>query len=439
MTGLVPISTIQRALHARRSAALIGLVVGGLLFGSSVSVADAATVSRSLGAGIGLRGGNGTASLRLYTNGAGSVYTRGHGLERGAVYEQALYKGSCSDPGTRILTLSSAVTTAGGKISHTARLTSAGASRVRTALRHGGKVAIRIWTGSSTRCGTFKATTAGSGGTGGGSGGGSGGSGGLPAFSHIYVLVMENHEYSSIVGSSNAPYLNGLIAQYGLATNYDAVAHPSEPNYFALFSGSTQGIANDNRYDLAGTNLVDQLTAHQKSWRVFAQNVPLGCYTGMTASGGADGTGSYVRKHAPAISFTDISSDSARCADIANFSSFDPAAADYEMIVPNLCNDMHDCSVATGDAFLKGFVPTITSSAAFHDNGVLFITWDEGTSAIGGGGHVATLVIGPGVKTGFTSAVAHDHYSLVRTIEDAWGLGCMNQTCSANDLGEFFP
>ncbi len=438
MTGLVPTSTIRHALHARRSRALIGLLVGALLVGGPVAGADAATVSRSLAAGIGLRGGNGTASLRLYTNGAGSVYTRGHGLMHNTVYQQALYKGSCSNPGARILTLSSAATTAGGKISHTARLTTAGASRVRAALRHAGKISIRIWTGSSVRCGTFKASTIASGGSGGGSGG-SGGSSGLPAFSHIYLIVMENHEYSSIVGSSNAPYLNGLIAQYGLATNYDAVAHPSEPNYFALFSGSTQGITNDSKYDLAGTNLADQLAAHQKTWRVFAQNVPLGCYTGMTASGGADGSGSYARKHEPAISFTDISGDAARCADIANFSAFDPAAADFEMIVPNLCNDMHDCSVATGDAFLKGFVPTITSSAAFKDGGVLFITWDEGTTAIGGGGHVATLVIGPGVKSGFVSSVAHDHYSLVRTIEDAWGLGCLNQTCSANDLGEFFP
>ncbi len=439
MTDHVPVSTTHRALHARRSRALIGLLVVVAFAGASASMADAATVSRSLVAGIGLRGGNGTASLRLYTNGAGSVYTRGHGLAHNTVYKQALYKGSCSVPGTRILTLSSATTTAGGKISHTARLTSAGASRVRTALRHGGKVSIRIWTGTSTRCGVFKPVTTGSGGTGGGSGGGSGGSGGLPAFSHIYVLVMENREYGSIVGSANAPYLNGLIAQYGLATNYDAVAHPSEPNYFALFSGSTQGITNDSRYDLPGANLVDQLTAHQKSWRVFAQNLPLGCYTGMTASGGPDGSGSYARKHEPAISFTDISGDAPRCADIANFSAFDPSAADFEMIVPNLCNDMHDCSVATGDTFLKGFVPTITSSSAFKDGGVLFITWDEGTSDIGGGGHVATLVIGPGVKTGFASSVAHDHYSLVRTIEDAWGLGCLNQTCSANDLGEFFP
>jgi phosphatidylinositol-3-phosphatase len=438
MTDHVSASTIQRAVRSARSRAVIAMLVGAMLAFGSISTAVAATVSRSLVAGIGYRGGNGTATLRLFTNGSGSVYTRGHGLEHGTVYRQALYKGSCAHPGTRILTLSSAQTTSGGKISHTARLTTAGASRVRAALRHGGKVSIRIWTGSATRCGTLKAATGGSGSSG-SSGGGPGSSTGLPDFSHIYVLVMENREYSSIVGSSNAPYLNGLIAQYGLATNYNAVTHPSEPNYFALFSGSTQGVTNDSRYDLAGTNLVDQLTAKQRSWRVFAQNVPLGCYTGMTASGGPDGSGSYVRKHEPAISFTDISTDAARCADIANFSAFDPSAADFEMIVPNLCNDMHDCSVAAGDAFLQGFVPKITSSASFKAGGVLFITWDEGTSDIGGGGHVATLVIGPGAKTGFTSSVAHDHYSLVRTIEDAWGLGCLNQTCSANDLSEFFP
>lgn len=183
-------------------------------------------------------------------------------------------------------------------------------------------------------------------------------------FGHIYLIVMENSSYSDIVGNSNAPYINSLIATYGLATNYRGVARPSEPNYLALFSGSTQGVADNNNHNLDGQAIADQLEAHGKTWKVFAQNVPLDCATAETASAGEDGTGDYARKHEPAINFTAISTVPARCLNITDFTHFDPAAADFEFITPNLCNDMHDCPTATGDAFLRRFVPTILDSPA---------------------------------------------------------------------------
>jgi len=259
-----------------------------------------------------------------------------------------------------------------------------------------------------------------------------------PSFSHVYLIVMENKSYSEIVGNAHAPYINSLITQYGLAANYAAVAHPSEPNYLALFSGSTQGVTNDGLYNLDGQNLADQLEAHGKTWQVVAQNVPLDCFTGATASGGEDGAGTYARKHEPAISFTDISTSPARCSHITDFAHFDPAAADFIFIAPNLCNDMHDCATATGDAFLQSFVPTILDSSAWQQNGVLFIVWDEGEGS-SSSNQVAALVIAHQVPPGFQSAVAHNHYALLRTIEDAWGLGCLNHTCDANNLNEFFP
>jgi hypothetical protein len=260
---------------------------------------------------------------------------------------------------------------------------------------------------------------------------------GLPAFRHVYLVVMENREFGSIVGDASAPYINSLIARYGLATAYTAVAHPSEPNYLALFSGSTQSVTDDGIHDLGASNLADQLEAHTRSWRVFAQNVPGGCYTGASATGGADGPGTYARKHEPANSFSNIRANAVRCGQITVFSAFDPSAADFELIVPNLCNDMHDCSVGSGDAFLRSFVPRIIEGPAFADS-VLFITWDEGSTDIGGGGRVATLVVSPLVVAGATSATPHSHYSLLRTIEDAWGLGCVGHACTANNLGEFF-
>ncbi len=260
----------------------------------------------------------------------------------------------------------------------------------------------------------------------------------LPPFSHIYTIVMENKEFGSIVGSPAAPYLNSLIAQYGLATNYTGVAHPSEPNYFALFSGSTQGATGDGVYNLTGQNLADQIEAAGKTWRVFAENVSLNCFTGSIAINGEDGLGYYARKHEPAISFTDIRRSPARCTNITDLTHFDPTAANYQLIIPNLCNDMHDCSVGVGDNFLKGFVPKILNSPAWQQGGILFIVWDEGTTSIGGGGQVPLLVISNYVAKGTRSAVAYNHYSLVRTIEDAWGLSCLNRACMANNLGQFF-
>ena len=259
----------------------------------------------------------------------------------------------------------------------------------------------------------------------------------LPRFSHVYLIVLENHDLAAVVGDPAAPYLNSLATSYGLATDYSAVAIPSQPNYMALFGGSTKGIADNANHDLAGPNLADQLEAGGRSWRVFAENVPTGCFTGALASAGPDGPGTYARKHEPAISFTDISTNPARCANINDFSHFDPAAADFELIVPNLCHDMHDCSVGIGDRFLAGFVPRILGSPAFAQGSVLFITFDEGTTA-SGDQHVATIVIGPDVPPGFRSSTAHTHFSLLRTIEDTWGLGCIDESCDANNLAEFF-
>lgn len=260
----------------------------------------------------------------------------------------------------------------------------------------------------------------------------------IPSFGHVFVILMENEESTSIIGNSSAPYINGLAAQYGLATNFTAVAHPSEPNYLALWSGSTQGVTDDGVYNFSGSStLADQVEASGRSWHVAAQNVPLDCYTGATASGGADGTGTYARKHEPAISWTSVSGNPTRCANITDFSHFDPNLGNFWFVVPNLCNDMHDCSIATGDTFLRNWLPTILTSAAFA-NSLVVLTWDEGTTATGGGGKVATILIGPSVKPAFSSATSHSHYSLLHTIELGWGLPCLGNACAANDLREFF-
>jgi acid phosphatase len=265
--------------------------------------------------------------------------------------------------------------------------------------------------------------------------------GNWPAVGHIYEIVFENHEFGSIIGSSSAPYINSLASEYALATGYTAVDHPSLPNYLALWSGSTQGVTDDAKHTFSsGQTLGDQIEASGRSWHVAAQNVPVDtCFTGSSSSGGEDGPGKYVRKHEPAISWTTVSQNAERCALITDFTHFDPAVGNFWFIVPNLCNDMHDCPVATGDAWLRGFLPKIINSAAYKADGLIVLTFDEGSGSAGGGGRIATILISPKARTQYESSVAHDHYSLLRTIEDLWGMPCLANSCSATPMREFFP
>jgi hypothetical protein len=259
----------------------------------------------------------------------------------------------------------------------------------------------------------------------------------VPAFKHIYVIILENKEYGSIVGSDRAPYQNELIARYGIATDFYGETHPSEPNYIALTSGGLQGTNSDGTYNLNAANLFDQIEAAGKTWHVYAQGYPGGCYTGSVGPVVTDGVGEpgeYVRKHNPAISYTSISKNSDRCANITKLDGFDPAAADFEMIIPNQINDMHSSSVAVGDAFLKAFVPSILDSPAFAGS-VLFITFDEGATNLQGGGHIATIVAGPGMPPGSRYGGRANHYSMLRTIELAWDLPLLGEAQTAATLG----
>jgi hypothetical protein len=262
---------------------------------------------------------------------------------------------------------------------------------------------------------------------------------GLPNFSHVYVIIFENKEYSSVVGSSSAPYTNALIAKYGLSTNFYAERHPSEPNYIALTSGGTQGLADDGVYNLGVNNLFDQIASSGRTWHAYQQGYPGNCFTGASSPAVVDGdgkSGTYVRKHNPAISYTSISGNAAACANISSFASFDPAAANFEFITPNMINDMHDGTVADGDNFLRAFLPRITGSAAF-DNSLVLVTFDEGTTNVNGGGHIVTIAITPNMTPGFKAGDAYTHYSMLRTIEQAWGLPTLGNASSAVSMA--FP
>ena len=186
--------------------------------------------------------------------------------------------------------------------------------------------------------------------------------------------------------------------------------------------------------------LSSQVTAAGKQWRVYAQDVPGGCFTGPSASAGPDGPGvpgSYTRKTEPAIHFLSVSTDPSECAKIQPLAAFDPMAFDVALVVPNLCDDIHNCPQATGDAFLKAFLPKVFDSPDWAHT-LLVVSFDEGRSNRNGGGNVFGMVARQDLS-GFVSSTSHDHYGVLRTIENILGLPCLANACSATSLSEFLP
>jgi len=269
---------------------------------------------------------------------------------------------------------------------------------------------------------------------------------GLPAFTNIFIIVMENKDAAEIVGNPDAPYINALVERYGSATQYYGVSHPSLPNYLALTGGDTFSVTSDcTDCFIDSRNLVDQLEAGERSWKAYMESMPAPCFVG-------DDTSLYVQKHNPFIYYDDVRTNPARCKQIVPFDQFatdlqSNTVPDFVWITPNLCNDMHDCQIGTGDAWLKTWVPQILAAPAWQANSVLFIAFDEGKGSntegcctYAAGGQVATLVVSPLVLPGFQSAVPYSHYSLLRTIEEAWQLpllGKANCECTA-PMSDFF-
>lgn len=255
----------------------------------------------------------------------------------------------------------------------------------------------------------------------------------LPDFTHVVLVVFENEERSSIEGDPAAGTFRALGRRYARLTRYDAVAHPSLPNYLALVSGSTHGITSDcTSCAVHARNLADTLAAAGKTWKTYAEGLP---YTGYTGPG----EGEYAKKHDPFLYFADVAGSRARRDDVVPFTQLarDVAAGrlpDFSLLVPNLCDDMHDCSVATGDAWLKAHVEPLLRSPVLA-GGVVFVVFDEGTSDEGGGGNVEALAIGPTVKPGSVFARPTSHYGLLRTIEDAWGLPRLGFSRTATPIG----
>ena len=249
---------------------------------------------------------------------------------------------------------------------------------------------------------------------------------------HVFIIMMENHGYSEVWNTSSTPYITSLGNQFVRATNYHALIHPSLPNYLQLVAGDNYGITTDcvpsDSCHVTGNSIADSLEAKGKTWKAYMESMPAPCT--LTISG------DYAPKHNPFVYFDNMRNNAVRCA--AHDVPYTQLATDllspgttpnFAFISPNQCNDMHSCSIDTGDTWLKNNVPSILNSAACTTQHCLVVvTWDE--SEVTASNQVLTIYAGPAAKTGgATSDVAYTHYSLLHTVEQIFGLA----TLTSND------
>jgi hypothetical protein len=242
--------------------------------------------------------------------------------------------------------------------------------------------------------------------------------GSRPANAPVVLVVMENHEASAIVGSSEAPYMNRrLIAGGRVFTRYTAVAHPSLPNYLAMTSGATQGKAGSDAVSAGGIrarNLFHELSRAHVRWRAFEETMPVRCYRPYSAG---SAPGRYALKHDPAMAYASVAG-STLCRRVVPLSALDPARLPaFSFVTPNECSDMHSCGIATGDRWLSRHIPPLLSAGA-----IVLVTFDEGTTDAGGGGRVLLVEDGPGIRPGVANHHPFDHYSLLAALERRFGV-----------------
>jgi hypothetical protein len=251
-------------------------------------------------------------------------------------------------------------------------------------------------------------------------------------YAHVVWIWMENHTWSSVINSSEAPYLETLAHECGTDTQYSDVGSPSLPNYLGATSGSTQGVSDDadpvaHRLDV--DNLFQQVRVAGGTERSFVESMPSPCRLVSE--------GPYAAKHNPGVYYVNAG-DRASCqADNLPFSDFESTLAHgtlptYTSITPNLCDDMHDCSVATGDQWLATWVPRILTSPTFETGTTaLVIVFDEPTP-------LANVVVAPSMRPGTVSAIPVNHFSLLRATEEMLGLPLLDHAATATSLRAVF-
>lgn len=247
-------------------------------------------------------------------------------------------------------------------------------------------------------------------------------------WSHVVWIVMENHDYSQIIGNSAAPYENRLASNCGLATNFTAESHPSLPNYIAMTSGSTQGITDDGNppsHPLNVPSIFSEKPAGAS--RSLEESMPFNCYT--------SDSGTYLAHHNPMPYYTNLGTDCANY-DIPLGAMPDVSAA-FTFVTPNSCHNMHDCSISTGDSWLAAFIPNIVSTSDYQaGKTAIFLTFDENDGT--DGNHVMTEVLSAHTAPGARSSTAYNHYNMLATTEDILGVARLGNALGAASMAQPF-
>lgn len=239
---------------------------------------------------------------------------------------------------------------------------------------------------------------------------------------HVIVVMEENHSYSEIIGSSEAPYINSLAASGASFTNSFAIAHPSQPNYLDLFSGLNQGVTDDScPHTFTTQNLESELITAGKTFVGYSESLP---GTGSEVCT----QGEYARKHVPWTNFTNDPS-----ADNQPFTNFPTHFADLptmSWVIPNLLDDMHDGTIQEGDTWLQTNLSAYVEWAQTH-NSLLIVTWDEDDGSQNN--QIPTIFVGGVVKPGHYSEMIN-HYNVLRTLEDMYSLPHLGNSATVKPI-----
>jgi hypothetical protein len=288
----------------------------------------------------------------------------------------------------------------------------------------------------------------------------------FPKYDHVFLVISENHKFDQIIGNPAAPIINALASSYGLATQYTGVSDPSEPNYVAMLGGSDFGISSDDPYFFPGQtvdaeNLMSQLEAAGKTWRAYFQDLPYAGYRGYCFPGKCNGIPDsdteYVAKHNGIVNYANMqnAADFAKQMPLEQLSD-DLASGElpnFGYIVADECHDMHGAPpycvdsgnpgdvddnwlVAEGDRFVGDTVNKITGSRSWKTgNNAIVLTWDEGDTPAD---TVTTIVVTNHGPRGLQDATPYSHYSLLASLEQTFGLGCLLNSCTANVMTPLF-
>ena len=240
-------------------------------------------------------------------------------------------------------------------------------------------------------------------------------------YDHVVITIMENTGYSSIMGNTtDAPYINSLARGGATFSNAHGITHPSQPNYLGLFSGDTQGVTGNGcpQHFTGVANLGSQLFAAGFSFAGYSEAMPDDGYTGCKH-------GNYARKHNPWVNFDNVSSTINLT--FASFPKNFTALPTVSIVVPDLCNDLHNCSIATGDTWLKNNLGGYIHWAKTH-NSLFILTWDEDHFTVPN--QIPLLFAGAYLIQGSYGEPAN-HYDVLRTIEDMYGLTALGNAAVA--------